>query len=284
MTITLVRGERRVQGDLALAPFHHWLSPAGGVWAEFFRVPNGYLVRSTGVADFVIAADGLACEAWPVPDASDETVEHVFRNMVCPLARSQQCEWMLHAGAVEVEGGCVLFVGPAGRGKSTLTAHFAVSGDRFLADDAVQVVFDRDQPAIAPGAASIRLWSDSHRELIEAGTPASTTQLNDKACFAAGGRMIHCTDLRPLRRVYFLDDGGGEEIRIERVPAAEALIGLVKSSFVLDVEAHHILEAHFDTMARLAGLPLFYTLSYPRRFDRLADVRQAIRAHCSGIE
>jgi hypothetical protein len=47
------------------------------------------------------------------------------------------------------------------------------------------------------------------------------------------------------------------------------------------VEEQSLLAAHFDQVAGLANRPIHYRLDYPRRFEDLAGVRQAIVEHAS---
>ncbi|MBK8358823.1 MAG: hypothetical protein IPL15_07495 [Comamonadaceae bacterium] len=47
---------------------------------------------------------------------------------------------------------------------------------------------------------------------------------------------------------------------------AQALIELVKHSFLLDIEARDMLMRHFDDLTRLAALPIYFRLDYPRDY------------------
>ena len=66
---------------------------------------------------------------------------------------------------------------------------------------------------------------------------------------------------------------------IEPLRPAEALIELVKHSFLLDIEARDMLARHFDDLTRLAELPIYFRLDYPRRYKALAAVREAVIRH-----
>ncbi|MBK7991643.1 MAG: hypothetical protein IPK05_18515 [Comamonadaceae bacterium] len=63
---------------------------------------------------------------------------------------------------------------------------------------------------------------------------------------------------------------------IEPLRPAEALIELVKNSFLLDIEARDMLVRHFDDLTRLAALPIYFRLDYPRDYGTLPAVRDAI--------
>ena len=95
----------------------------------------------------------------------------------------------------------------------------------------------------------------------------------------AGDEIGFCDQPRPLRRVYFLGDGSATRPEFERLSAAEAMVEWVKHSFLLDIEEKPRLASHFDQVAKLANVPVHYRLDYPRRFDALARVREAIVEH-----
>lgn len=261
-------------------PFHEWAFPDGTLWTQFYRTNSGYLLRFPNLADFSLSPDGHDVTAHPAPGVSEQTVEHLYLNQVLPLALSRQCKLVFHASAVEIEGAAVAFMGASGKGKSTLAASFATSGSRFLTDDGLMVEAGDGGHRVTPSHPSIRLWLDSKAALIAPDTPtAPALEFTSKSRFLAGDRIAFCDTPRPLRRVYFLGDGSATAIRFQRLASAEALIELVKHSFLLDIEAQDMLAAHFEELSALASRPIFFRLDYPRRFDDLPSVRQAIVEH-----
>lgn len=279
MIASYQEGQPRAQAPFPSAPFHKWLSPDGSVWTEFFRSAGAYMVRFPRLADFDISKDGSSVEAHGVPGVSKATIEHIFQNIVVPLSRSRQGKLVLHAAAVEVGNSAVLFLGPAGRGKSTLTAFFAQEGRRFLSDDGVQLEDAEGEPLVMPSHASIRLWADSE-SLLMAGQPkAERVDYTEKSRFLAGGEFRHCDEPRKLRAAYFIGEAPATQPRIERLTPGAAMIELVKNSFVLDIEARELLEGQFRALSALAARPLFFSLDYPRTYEALPLVREAIEQH-----
>ncbi len=273
--------DARDQAPLEPAPFHEWTSPGGEVWTQFFRAGAGYLLRFPGLADFEIEGAALAVACRPAPEVDAGTCEHLYLNQVLPLLQSRQGKLVFHASAVEVEGCALAFLAASGGGKSTLAASFATSGYRFLTDDGL-VVDDRPEgPCAVPGHASIRLWDDSQRALgVAAGTAAAMrVPYTDKARFASGGRIAHSGRALRLRRAYLLGDGSAREVRLAPMRAPEAMMAWVMHSFLLDPAERPALAAHFERVAALANRVACYRLDYPRRFDALAGVRQAIVEH-----
>jgi hypothetical protein len=135
---------------------------------------------------------------------------------------------------------------------------------------------------VMPSHPSIRLWQDSEAALIAPGTPiAPALAFTSKSRFLAGKSIPFCDTARPLRRVYFLGDGSASTITFQRMKPTEALIELVKHSFLLDIEERDMLATHFDELSSLASLPIYYRLDYPRRYEDLPAVRQAIIEHAT---
>ena len=131
-----------------------------------------------------------------------------------------------------------------------------------------------------PSHPSIRLWADSEEALIAPGTrTAPALSFTSKSRFLAGPDISFCDQPRPLRRVYFLGDGSAAALFFQPMSAAESLVEWVKHSFLLDIEERSLLASHFDLVAKLANQPIHYRLDYPRRFEDLASVRQAIVKH-----
>jgi hypothetical protein len=273
---------QRAQRPLDKSPFHEWTSPGGSLWAQFYRSDHNYLLRFPALADFEVSADGQTVLCWPAPGVSEDTAQHLYLNQVLPLALSKQGRLVFHAGAVEIDGAAVAFMGASGKGKSTLTASFATSGFRFLTDDGLRVEACDSGYQVMPSHPSIRLWQDSETALIAADTPtAPALEFTSKSRFLAGEAIPFCDSPKPLRRIYFLGDGSASSVTFQRLKPAEALIELVKHSFLLDIEEREMLAAHFDELSSLASLPIYYRLDYPRRYEDLAAVRQAIVRHTS---
>jgi hypothetical protein len=270
------------QQPIDQVPFHEWILPDGTLWSQLYRTDAGFLLRFPDFADFSVSPSGFEVAAFPVTGVGNETVEHLYLNQVLPLALSRQGKLVFHASAVDIGGSAVAFMGASGKGKSTLVASFATSGFRFLTDDGLMVEANDSGYQVMPSHPSIRLWQDSEAALITPDTPtAPALEFTSKSRFLAGESIPFCDSPRPLRRVYFLGDGSASIITFQRMKSAEALIELVKHSFLLDIEERDMLAAHFDELSSLANLPIYFHLDYPRRYEDLPKVRQAIIEHAA---
>jgi len=255
--------------------------PDGSLWSQFFRTNAGYMIRFPDLADFQVSADGLYVSCSPAPDVTEATIQHLYLNQVNPLALSIMGKLVFHASAVEVGGYAVAFVGESGRGKSTLAASFAINGFRFLTDDGLLVEAGGNDDYLAlPSHPSIRLWQDSQEVLISRETEtAQALDFTSKGRFLAGKHIAFCDQPRPLRRVYFLGDGSVEALLFQRMTGTEAIVEWTKHSFLLDVEEKTLMAGQFNQVSKLACQPIYYRLDYPRCFEQLTQVRQAIVEH-----
>lgn len=282
MQVEFAMGPARAQAALSLPMFQEWSFPDGAPWTRFYRDGADYLLRFADLADFHVASDGRSVRVWPAPDTSEETTRFLFANQVLPLALSRQGTLVFHASAVEIDAGAVAFMGASGRGKSTLAASFATHGRRFLTDDGMAVEPANDGPRVVPSQPSLRLWDDSRDALLDAATPlAPALDYTSKSRFLAGAGLAHCDRALPLRRVYFLGAGDSDAIVFAPIAPGEALIELLRHSFLLDIEEKQLLAAHFEELSGLAARTIYYRLDYPRYFDRLPDLRQAIVQHAT---
>ena len=260
-----------------------WTFPGGEPWAHFHRTRTGYVVRFPGYADYLVSTDGARVTCRPVPGVGTDTLEHVYRNQVVPLALSRSGQLAFHASAVELHGRAVGFVGESGRGKSTLAAAFGAQGSGFLADDGLVIEERGGQAWAVPGPPSLRLWPDSCAALLPgAGAQSRRAPYSRKQHLRAGDALAHCARALPLGRLYFLGARDCARVKIEPLAASAAVIELVRHSFLLDVGDEALLARHFEGLARIVrGVPCF-RLEYPRRFEALEATRRAIRRHAEG--
>jgi hypothetical protein len=269
---------------IGIDSFNRWVFPDGTLWTSFYHTGQDYLLRFPDLADFTVSSDGLEVTAYPVPGVSEQTIEHLYLNQVLPLALSRQFKLVLHASAVEIENFAVAFLGVSGRGKSTLAASFSTSGCRFLTDDGLQLEKGPDGYLIQPSHPSIRLWDDSRQALIpDTAQAAPPVDFTPKSRFLADDEVAYCDVARPLRCVYFLGEGDTDTVSIEPVSGRDAMIDLVRHSFLLDIEAREMLMHHFGQLTELAKNPMFFRLDYPRQYEMLPQVRNAVIRHAASL-
>jgi hypothetical protein len=270
----------RLQEPLDSAPYDRWPCPTGSDYLLFYRTSDRYILRFSQIADFEIAEDGLRVACTPVPDIPEAITENLYLNQVLPLILSSKGKLVLHGSAVDAGGSAIAFLGASRRGKSTLAAAFAVAGCPFLADDSLVLELTDLGYLVIPNHPSIRLWKDSEDALLTRDKPATRAVHHmTKSRFVASSKLGYCDQPRPLRAIYFLGLGQAEDVAIRRVDPVPALASLMQHSFILDVDDHPGLGAHFGRLATLADEVTCFHLDFPKRYENLPTFLRAIRAH-----
>ena len=82
--------------------------------------------------------------------------------------------------------------------------------------------------------------------------------------------------------MYLLGTGDVEAPAIQPVSASEALIGLTANAFVLDIKNPDVLKRNLQAHARLVREVPVRRLDYPRRYDVLDSVVDAVLVDVAG--
>ncbi|MFL5385713.1 MAG: hypothetical protein ACJ8GN_24630 [Longimicrobiaceae bacterium] len=132
----------------------------------------------------------------------------------------------VHASAVEMEGAAVLFSGPAGAGKSTTAAAFALNGWPVLTDDVAVVAPRGDALEVVPTYPRVRLWGDSVRGLLGASEalPLLTPTWEKRYLPLGASRAGFSRRPLPLQAIFLLRDreDAADAPRIEAIPPLAA--------------------------------------------------------------
>jgi hypothetical protein len=269
-------GARRRQEPIATRPFREVPAADGTHWALFFRDAGGYLLRFPGLGDYRVSRDLEAVDCSPAPGVTDDSCRNTYLTQVLPSILSRRGQLMVHASAVEVDGGAVLFLGDSGRGKSTLAASLALRGRALMSDDGVLVESREGAFHAHPRGTAVRLWADSMRALAPEGF--GSPDADTKASIPAGSGIRFRASAAPVRAAFFLGAGEASGVVIRAMGAQESFLAWLGQSFVLDNEDRHALAAHFERVAEAANAITCSHLDFPRRYDILDQVHHAIAA------
>ena len=270
--------------------FHHWYSDdlKTEIAISIARESGGYRLRFPTLADFILSPKGETVVCEPCVGVSSETIRHLFLDQVLPRILGQRGDLLLHAGSVEIgENSGIAFAGESGCGKSTLASSFQLENAQFIADDCLKLkVVDGSLIGVSAYCGS-RLWEDSIEELYPAGVSSSpVSHYSSKRRVSQEHRKSSGETV--LKAIFFLEDpqlSHTDEIQIESLPGADAIMKLIKRSFLLDVVNVDSAARQFDVIGKLIATgPLFFSLQYPRKYSRLKDVRQAIMSTVLSLE
>lgn len=267
--------------NLRMTPrwLHQRHAPNGRIWMVVGELGHEYLVRFPHYADFFVSAERSVIRAHRRRDIPLRYVRHLLLDQVLPMMLSRQGKLVLHAGSVLAPQGAVAFVGRSGMGKSTLTASMVRSGFPQLADDFVLLRESESGLIAVPSYPGVRLWADSAQQMFGSGGGPATRAGGKRRCGVGNRAVPFAEGAAPLARAYLLGLPGaddGDAVRVMPVSAGEVFGELVRQCFRLDVSDRGSLRLQFEALGRVAALPIYRRLVFPRRYSALSEVHAAI--------
>lgn len=262
--------------------FPHWYLPNGELWLSFAKINGDYLLRFSEFADFYIRNLGAEIVCMPKLETPRKTIDHLLLDQVMPLVINLRGGEALHASTVLTSHGVVAFSGKAGSGKSTLAANFLKAGYPLLGDDCL-VFSEKDQGVYAiPAYPGLRLWEDAMAWLFgRDGSYESVAHYTTKQRVPLDWcPQAFCAEPEPIRRVYslahFPEAANKTDIVIERLSKRDGFMELINGAFRLDITDPNMLKRQFHFLERVASKVSVRHLIFPRNFNFLPAVREAI--------
>lgn len=171
--------------------------------------------------------NGREISVAPDPTAGWQEVRLFLLGSAWGALFYQRDLFALHASAVRVNDGAVVFCAHPQMGKSTLAAYLMEAGHTLICDDLTRLELpDQGVPLVYPSARRLKLWQDA----LESLDWGSATRERDHYRFEKfhlpleGNGEVHPL---PLRAIYILEWG---ELEISRLTGQAALQGLVRAA------------------------------------------------------
>lgn len=225
----------------------------------FQAAPDQFLLAVEGVARYYVEA-GRSITVEPAKGAGADAIEVFLSGSAMGALLHQRGLLALHASAVAMGDGALVFAGPSGAGKSTLVTTLAQDPGQLLCDDIC--VFR--EGLVVPGYTRLRLWKDSLEGLglqpqrqIRQGI--EKFELDNPGC---------CASL-PCLKLFLLGASQGE------IEPSDRLEHLIRNTYRrrylkgLGRQAHH-----FESCARLAALVPMAWLERGRVFGQVPEQLQ----------
>ncbi len=268
--------------------FHQRVMSDGTPWMDVGRAGTKYVLRFPGMAEFTLSpADGIVTLV-AFDGLTQQTIQHLFADQVVPLYLGCTGHTVLHASAVQLPYGAVVFVGKSGSGKSTLAASFCQDHAQLIADDCVILRNQNDGLYCIPSYPGLRLWDDSAQSIFGVRDFDKVAHYGCKLRVdQASGQLRFVNEAIKVSRIYFLEPCENEQsqtVKASPLISAELFVRLFESSFRLELHDRELLAQEFERLSRLIRVPVFRHLSYPRQYARLADVRSAIHRDATAEE
>ena len=206
--------------------------------------PGGTWLSTDGAA-CTVSSDGRTIAGASAAEGLPLLADLVLGPALC-LTLALRGVFCLHAGAVEVDGRIVAFLGDSGAGKSTLAR---LLGWPRAADDIL--------PVAGPAAARPRF---PQLKLAPEGQPGAGLP-----------------EELPLAAVYCLDPPAGT-VAVRPLSSRDAALSLVRHTVAARLFDPGLLDRHLGFCARLAATAPVRALAYPRELGVGPRVRAAIAA------
>jgi hypothetical protein len=239
-----------------------------------------------GQFEFLISADGRQIAGRPLRNGTVEGFHTYLLGQALSFALIGQGLDPLHATVVTIDGGAAAFLGDSGYGKSSLAAAFIGAGHRLLTDDLLIVTSGPGGLAAHPGPPRLKLYPQSARRLLPSARGARMMRSTPKLLFRLSSRQV-APGPAGLRVMYVITPPGSRptqggaataRVTIRRLGARQACLALLRNTFNTSVRDPDRLARQFALTVRLASSVAVKSVSYPRSFRVLPDVRDAILA------
>lgn len=154
-------------------------------------------------------------------------VRIIILDIAIPILLIKKHMLMLHANAVNMGGNGVLFLGPTGIGKSTISIFLHKNGYNLLSDDISGIKLDKkNEPTIFSGFSTIKLWPEIINILgiNTKKTPKVHQEVNK---YLHDINESHCDSI-PLKSIYILKKS--HNTHIQDMPPQSAVIELINNT------------------------------------------------------
>lgn len=258
--------------------------PVHGPYMREYREPDGAWIWLQAIGTFHVAPCAGRVDVYPDGCVDERTLSLALEGPILLFVGNRRGTPSLHASAVVSEHGAIAFLGPRGRGKSTMAATFLRRGAALLTDDALPLQAMSDGIYATPGPRFMKVWHETALHALD--LDEELPRLMDhaeKKLFALDDRHRHARVPARLRAVYVLDRydpvaAGRTDVTVRTLGARDALLTLMSHTsnrtYLLPADEAPFLPFY----ARVAGQVPVRVLTYPDGFTHQDAVHARIQA------
>lgn len=190
----------------------------------------------------------------------------------------QQGKTVLHGNSLEVDDGCVVFMGDSGAGKSTISTALYERGYRFLADDLAVVNANLE---IEPGIPRLKVWQDTANHLnINTQNLDRIRLLVNKYSYLITKNI--CRQPRRIKTIFVLETHDENSFKIEEISGVAKFKELQYHTYrKFYVKKMGYQKQFFELNSQIAQNVSLYKITRPAnkfgfQVDRLIDIVENI--------
>ncbi len=250
--------------------------------AEAFETQPGlFLLRIPGIARFLIR-QGREIVFEADSECEARTLALYLMGTCFAILLQQRGHVVLHASAIAVDGGAMLFCGRSGAGKSTMAALLCRRGYALLNDDICSLTpCGGDTYNIRPDGRMLKLWTESLDQLAWSKQAGRAVRSDVEKYFCAP--PVSEVEARPLGAIYVLRTAPPEEApSIHRLSALQGMVELKRNAYRPGlVTAMDMDEAYFTASVALQRSARVYVLSRQLDFGNAGALLDLLERHWS---
>lgn len=241
------------------------------------------VLRIPAVATYRIS-HGNRIEVCPEPTVSARNVRLYLLGSALGALLHQRSRLPLHANAVDLGGGAVIFMGPSGAGKSTLAAWFHDRNYPILADDICAVEVTNGRTLVYPGIPRLRLWREALEHLSRSVSDYEMS-FDDYEKYDVPTTVANPGEPLPLAAAYELirDDGVSSPV-FEELRGVDSVDALVSNTYRGELIAGAgAIHSHLQQCIELAGTIPIFRVRRPWGLSDFDKVNGALEVHAKHL-
>jgi hypothetical protein len=245
------------------------------------ELPDGSIhLRWGTLCEFLVSSDGQRIACRRLAADCEEEFQTYLMGPALSYALLRQGVEQLHSTTVEMDGSAIGLLGDSGHGKSTLAAEFLKHGFRLVTDDVLVLSRCNGGFVVHPGPPRLKLLPESAASVLGSTTPElSGNKAGAKLILPADAATEETSPIR-LRAFYAISSPQSQakrpRVQVRRLSARRAFLQLVRNTYNAILCDPARLERQFQLYAAIADIIPTRSLSYPRSFGVLPQVREAI--------
>ncbi len=200
-------------------------------------------------------------------EATDDEWENQLVNTALPLLLTSLGRFVLHGAAVLTDRGAVVFIGPSGRGKSTIAATAASLGRGVLADDGVLLTSERE---VSSGFVGWR--GPRHVRLVDSASGPAGRPRKHTLHLCQAQQAIASS---PIASIVMLAPRSDSLSPLRTLDARFRVAGILANSFSVDERTRR---EQLVVAAAVAERVPMCQVSLPDDLDRAASALEAVLA------
>jgi hypothetical protein len=222
-------------------------------WYTFARCGEVVVGRFYGLADFEIATRGEDSLTWRVtfyraPAAPIGLIAILITGSITAYLLSANGRLVLHASAVEVNGGALAFIGQSGQGKTTMATLLCADGRALVSDDLLPVDVRGDQVMCVPAGRELRVREKVETLLDRFDVLTSRYRTVDER-HAVRARPTTAEQLPLLSVVVPWPDREASQVTAQRLTPGEAVMTLAQYQRIEGWTSPVLLRAQFGAIS-----------------------------------